>query len=46
MSSNQRLLLAVALSIVFFIGYSAIFPPKQTQAQKDIAQNYKENTLI
>ncbi|OQX60509.1 MAG: membrane protein insertase YidC [Helicobacteraceae bacterium 4484_230] len=45
MSSNQRLLLAVALSIVFFIGYSAIFPPKQTQAQKDIAQNHKENTL-
>ena len=28
LSSNQRLLLAVALSFVFFIGYTTIFPPK------------------
>ncbi len=30
MSSNQRLLLAVALSFVFFVGYTTIFPPKQS----------------
>ena len=28
MSANQRLILAVVLSFVFFIAYSAIFPPK------------------
>jgi YidC/Oxa1 family membrane protein insertase len=27
MTANQRLILAVGLSIVFFIGYTAIFPP-------------------
>ncbi len=29
MSPNQRLMLAVALSIVFFVAYTAIFPPEQ-----------------
>jgi YidC/Oxa1 family membrane protein insertase len=29
MTPNQRLLLAVALSIVFFLGYTTIFPPPQ-----------------
>ena len=28
LSPNQRLLLAVALSFVFFIGYTTLFPPK------------------
>ncbi|MGZ8546299.1 MAG: membrane protein insertase YidC, partial [Sulfuricurvum sp.] len=28
LSSNQRLLLAVALSFAFFIGYTTLFPPK------------------
>ncbi|MDQ7059663.1 MAG: membrane protein insertase YidC [Sulfurimonas sp.] len=27
MSANQRLMLAVALSVIFFVGYTAIFPP-------------------
>ncbi|MEA1893239.1 MAG: membrane protein insertase YidC [Campylobacterota bacterium] len=31
MSANQRLMLAVALSIVFFVGYTAIFPPSQPE---------------
>jgi YidC/Oxa1 family membrane protein insertase len=29
MSSNQRLILAVVLSVIFFVGYTAIFPPAQ-----------------
>ncbi len=29
MSSNQRLMVAVVLSFVFFVGYTAIFPPEQ-----------------
>lgn len=32
MSSNQRLILAVVLSVVFFVAYTAIFPPKQPEA--------------
>jgi len=39
MTPNQRLLVAVLLSVVFFVGYTAIFPPEQppieTQAQSD-----------
>ena len=29
MTPNQRLLVAVLLSVVFFVGYTAIFPPEQ-----------------
>ena len=36
MSSNQRLMVAVALSIVFFIAYTAIFPPVQPEQQEAI----------
>lgn len=32
-SQNQRLLLAVALSFAFFIGYTTLFPPKAPNAQ-------------
>ncbi|MEA2091580.1 MAG: membrane protein insertase YidC [Campylobacterota bacterium] len=31
LTPNQRLMLAVALSIVFFVGYTAIFPPVQPE---------------
>ncbi len=31
MTSNQRLMFAVALSIVFFVAYTAIFPPAPTE---------------
>ncbi|MBU0633114.1 membrane protein insertase YidC [bacterium] len=31
LTSNQRLLVAVGLSFVFFIGYTTIFPPKPVQ---------------
>jgi len=34
MTSNQRLLLAVALSIVFFVAYTAIFPPVELEQQE------------
>ena len=33
MSANQRLMLAVALSIVFFVAYTAIFPPVQPETK-------------
>ncbi len=34
MSPNQRLLIAVALSVIFFAGYTAIFPPAQPEAKE------------
>jgi len=34
MTPNQRLMSAVLLSVVFFIGYTAIFPPKKPDAQE------------
>jgi len=39
MTSNQRLLLAVALSVVFFVVYTAIFPP----AEPELAENANTN---
>ncbi len=38
MSPNQRLLVAVALSVIFFAGYTAIFPPAQLET-KETSQN-------
>jgi len=32
MSPNQRLMIAVVLSVIFFVAYTAIFPPKQLEA--------------
>ncbi len=34
LSSNQRLMLAVALSFTFFIGYTTLFPPKAPNANE------------
>ncbi|MFK5937601.1 MAG: membrane protein insertase YidC [Sulfurimonas sp.] len=31
MSPNQRLIVAVVLSVIFFVGYTAIFPPVETE---------------
>jgi len=42
MTSNQRLMLAVALSIVFFVAYTAIFPP----VQPEIADAQKKSQNI
>ena len=35
MSPNQRLIVAVLLSIIFFVGYTAIFPPKEQKAAEN-----------
>ncbi len=34
MTPNQRLLVAVLLSIVFFVAYTAIFPPEQPEVEQ------------
>lgn len=34
MTPNQRLLVAVLISIVFFVAYTAIFPPQEMQQQQ------------
>ncbi|MBU0720760.1 membrane protein insertase YidC [bacterium] len=39
MTSNQRLMLAVALSIVFFVAYTAIFPPEQVNTDANKSKN-------
>jgi len=33
MTSNQRLILALVISFVFFMGYTTIFPPKQVDSE-------------
>jgi len=38
MTPNQRLMVAIGLSIVFFVVYTAIFPPKEIQ-QDNISKN-------
>ena len=38
MSSNQRLILAIALSFVFFVGYTTIFPPEQPEMQTEATE--------
>ena len=35
MSSNQRLIVAVVLSVIFFVGYTAIFPPVQPDSSAE-----------
>ena len=41
LTPNQRLMLAVALSVIFFVGYTAIFPPpkqEDTEAKNKVEQ--------
>ena len=45
MTTNQRLMLAVALSIVFFVAYTAIFPPAQVEQTEDVTNTNKTVTL-
>ena len=42
MTANQRLMLAVALSIVFFVAYTAMFPPAQPADEKNVQSTTKE----
>lgn len=41
MTPNQRLMIAVVLSILFFVAYTAIFPPQQPEAAKANQTNSK-----
>ena len=46
MSANQRLILAVVLSIVFFVGYTAIFPgPEVTEQEATASQNVEQGVV-
>lgn len=42
MTPNQRLMVAVLLSVVFFVAYTAIFPPEQPE----VAQTKQNNTKV
>jgi YidC/Oxa1 family membrane protein insertase len=42
---NQRLLVAVALSFVFFIGYTTIFPPKATKSETNSTKTSVANEV-
>jgi YidC/Oxa1 family membrane protein insertase len=47
MTSNQRLMIAVVLSALFFVVYTAIFPPEQSQnanAEQSKTQNSQTST--
>jgi YidC/Oxa1 family membrane protein insertase len=39
MTANQRLMLAVVMSILFFVAYTAIFPPKENVQDANSTQN-------
>ena len=48
LSPNQRLIVAVLLSVVFFVGYTAIFPPAEPNvpkegSAKEVARNKTED---
>ncbi len=43
MTPNQRLMIAVALSVIFFVGYTTIFPPQPSaDASQEKAQSTKQ----
>ena len=42
MSPNQRLIIAVVLSILFFTAYTAIFPPVEPELTKDAQASVKQ----
>lgn len=46
MTPNQRLIVAVLLSVIFFVAYTAIFPPKvPAQAEKSSQQTLTQNGI-
>ncbi len=45
MTPNQRLIFAVVLSFVFFVGYTSIFPPDQTMLEEQNKQATENVTL-
>ncbi len=44
MSANQRLILAVVLSFVFFVGYTAIFPPAPVEVDQNMTTKVSTQT--
>lgn len=44
MTPNQRLVVAVLLSVIFFVVYTAIFPPKKPQESAQNNVELKQNT--
>jgi len=46
MSSNQRLILALVISFVFFMGYTAIFPPKQVNSELNTSVTASTQTAV
>ncbi len=45
MSANQRLILAVVLSFVFFVAYTAIFPPEQVKVDANTTVKVANSTV-
>ena len=46
MTSNQRLMFAVALSIVFFVAYTAIFPPAPIEPEQVDASSKSQSVTV
>jgi YidC/Oxa1 family membrane protein insertase len=46
MSPNQRLIVAVLLSVVFFVGYTAIFPPVESEVVQDTKVQLAQSTNV
>lgn len=44
MTPNQRLLVAVLISVIFFVGYTAIFPPAEPKKDEQAAKAVMEKT--
>ncbi|MDF1882859.1 membrane protein insertase YidC [Sulfurimonas sp. SAG-AH-194-C21] len=46
MSPNQRLIVAVLLSVIFFVGYTAIFPPVEPEVAQDAKVQITQNSNV
>ncbi|MBL1244005.1 MAG: membrane protein insertase YidC [Sulfurimonas sp.] len=46
MSPNQRLIVAVLLSVIFFVGYTAIFPPVESEVVQDTKVQIAQSSAI
>jgi YidC/Oxa1 family membrane protein insertase len=44
MSPNQRLIVAVLLSVIFFVGYTAIFPPVEHEVAENAQSTINKST--
>ena len=46
MTPNQRLLVAVLISIIFFVAYTAIFPPQEMAKEQNATQQQLHNQTV